>query len=60
VKLNAQKVSFDFLFTDRDPVPQAPKILHSIFCRIVDSVGGIEFRDVNLNIVVDLDNFPQD
>jgi hypothetical protein len=59
VTLNAHKVRFDFPFNDRDAIPQAPKILHSIFRRLVDSAGDIEFRDVN-NTVVDLDNFPQD
>jgi hypothetical protein len=59
VTLNAHKVRFDFPFNDRDPVPQAPKILHSVFRRLVDSVSDIEFRDVN-GIVVDMDNFPQD
>jgi hypothetical protein len=53
------KVRFDFPFNDRDPVPQAPKILHSVFRRLVDSVSDVEFRDVN-GIVVDMDNFPQD
>jgi hypothetical protein len=60
VKLNGHKVRFDFPFNDRDPVPQAPKVLHSILRRLVDSCGGdIEFRDVH-STVVDLDNFPQD
>jgi hypothetical protein len=59
VMLNAHKVRFDFPFNDRDPVPHAPKILHSVFRRLVDSVSDIEFRDVH-GTVVDLDNFPQD
>jgi hypothetical protein len=59
VTLNAHKVRLDFPFNDRDPVPQAPKILHSVFRRLVDSVSDIEFRDVN-GIVVDMDNFAQD
>jgi hypothetical protein len=58
-KLNLHHVRFDFPFSDRDPVPQAPKILHSLFRRLVDSVNDIEFRDV-LGRVVDLDSFPQD
>jgi hypothetical protein len=58
-KLNLHRVRFDFPFSDRDPVPQAPKILHSLFRRLVDSVNDIEFRDV-LGRVVDLDSFPQD
>jgi hypothetical protein len=59
VMLNAHKVRSNFPFNARDPVPQGPKILHSVFRRIVDSVGDIEFRDVN-GIVHDLDNFLQD
>jgi Fe-S-cluster formation regulator IscX/YfhJ len=60
VKLNGHQVRFDFLFNDRDPVPQAPKVLHLILRRLVDSCGGdIDFRDVH-STVVDLDNFPQD
>ena len=60
VKLNGHKVRFDFPFNDCDLVPHAPKILHSILRRLVDSCGGdIEFRDVH-STVVDLDNFPQD
>jgi hypothetical protein len=60
VKLNGHKVRFDFPFNDPDPVPQAPKVLHSILQRRVDSCGGdIEFRNVH-STVVDLDNFPQD
>jgi hypothetical protein len=58
-KLNLHRVRFDFPFSDRDPAPQAPKLLHSLFCRLVNSVNGIEFRDV-LGRVVDLDSFPQD
>jgi hypothetical protein len=58
-ELNLHRVRFDFPFSDCDPVPQAPKILHSLFRRLVDSVNNIEFRDV-LGRVVDLDSFPQD
>ena len=57
--LNIHRARFDFPFSDRDPVPLAPKILHSMFRRLVDSVNDIEFRDV-LGRVVDLDSFPQD
>jgi hypothetical protein len=59
VTLNAHKVRSNFPFNNRDPVPYAPKILHSVFRCLVDSVGNIELRNVN-GIVVDLDNFPQD
>jgi hypothetical protein len=58
-KLNLHRVRFDFPFSDRDPVPQAPKILHSLFRRLVDSVNDIKFRDV-LGRIVGLDSFPQD
>jgi hypothetical protein len=58
-KLNLYRVRFDFPFSDRDPVPQAPKSLHSLFRLLVDSVNDIEFRDI-LGRVVDLDSFPQD
>jgi hypothetical protein len=61
VALNADKVQFDFPFNDHDPVPQAPKIPHSVFCRlIVSSVGDIKFRDAVNDTAIDLDNFPQD
>jgi hypothetical protein len=58
-KLNLHRVRFDFPFSDRDPFPQAPKILHSLFRCLVNSVNDIEFRNV-LGRVVDLDSFPQD
>jgi hypothetical protein len=58
VMLKAHKVRFDFPFNARDPVPQAPKILHSVFHHLVDSVGVTKFCEFN-GIVVDLDNFPQ-
>jgi hypothetical protein len=60
VKLNGHEVHFDFSFNDRDLVPRAPKVLHSILRRLVDSCSGnIEFRDVH-STVVDICNFPQD
>ena len=58
-QLNAHNVRFDFPFNDSDAVPKAPKILHMIFRRLVDSVKDIEFRDVH-GVVIDLDNFPVD
>jgi hypothetical protein len=58
-QLNAHNVRFDFPFNDRDAVPKAPQILHTIFRRLVDSVKDIEFRDVSGH-VIDLDNFPID
>jgi hypothetical protein len=58
-QLNAHNVRFDFPFNDSDAVPKAPKILHMIFRRLVDSVKDIEFRDVH-GVVIDLDNFPID
>lgn len=54
VKLNGHKVPFNFPFNNCDPVPQTPKVLHSILRRLVPSCGGVH------NIIVNLDNFPQD
>jgi hypothetical protein len=58
-KLNLHCVRFYFPFSDRNPVPQAPKILHSLFRCLVDSVNNIEFRDV-FGRAVDLNSFSQD
>jgi hypothetical protein len=59
--LNACKVKFAFLLGNCcDPVPHALKIVRWIVCRLIHSVGDIEFYDANNIITVYLDSVPQE